>query len=61
MLNHRLDGVGREVTWSNPPAEAGPPKASCPWLCPVSFWVSPRRGTPQPLWATCASAQSPSW
>ena len=49
-----------EVIWSNPFAQAWPPTAGCPGLRPDSFWVSPRMETPQPLWAACASAQSPS-
>ena len=49
-----------KVIWSNPPAPAGPPRASGPGLCPDGLWVSPWTETPQPPWATCASAQLPS-
>lgn len=38
------------------PAQAGSIRASCPGPCPDYFWTSPSRKTPQPLWATCASA-----
>lgn len=50
----------QEITWSSAPAQAEPPRAGCSALCPDSFWVSPRRKTLQPDWATCANAQSPS-
>lgn len=39
-----------EVTCSNPPAQAGQPRADCSWLCPDCFWTSPRRETIQHLW-----------
>lgn len=30
----------REVSWSNPPAQAGPSQAGCPGLGPDDFWIS---------------------
>ena len=36
------------------------PRADCPGICPDGFWISSRKETPQPLWATCTSAQLPS-
>lgn len=36
--------VGRylpQVTLSNHTVQSGPPRASCPVLCPNSFWISP--------------------
>jgi len=49
-----------EVTWSNSPAKAGHPRASCSGPCPDGFGTSPRSKTPQPPWVTCASACPPS-
>ena len=45
-----------EVILSN----SGPPRDSCLGPCPDSFSISPRTKSPQTLWATCASAWSPS-
>ena len=42
-----------EIIWSNPPGQAGSPRAGCPGLCPVRFWTSSRMVTPPPLWVTC--------
>jgi len=55
----RLGGTSGSI-WSNPPAQAGPPTASCPEPHPDGFWVSPSIETPPHLRATCASARSPS-
>lgn len=58
---HRTVTVGSDL-WRSPalpPAQAGPPQAGCPGPCQVSSWRSPKRETPQPLWATCARAPSP--
>lgn len=41
--------------WSNPPAQARSPKASCPGPCPESFWAPPRMETAQPFWAMVLS------
>lgn len=35
-------------------------KSPLPRPCPDGLWISPRMGTLQPLWETCASAWSPS-
>lgn len=48
-----------ELILSNFPAQARPPRASCPGPCLDSFWTSPRTEKPQPFWATCPSAQLP--
>jgi len=48
--------VGREVTLSYSPPQAGPPKARVQ----DGFWVSPKTEILQPLWATSASALSSS-
>ena len=48
------------VIKSNPPAEAGSPTAGCTGPCPGRFWISPEKETPQPPWAACSSAPSPS-
>lgn len=37
------------------PAQAGSSRSSCPGLCPVGCWVSPKMETLDPIWATCAS------
>ena len=48
------------VIWSNPPAEAGSPTAGYTGPCPGGSWISPEKETPQPPWAACSSAPSPS-
>ena len=48
------------VIWSNPLAEAGCPTAGCRGPCPGGSWISPEKETPQPPWAACSSAPSPS-
>lgn len=62
--NHRSTGWGRkgllEDIWSDHPAQAGPPRAGCPGAYPDSFCIFPKREKPQCLWATFASAPSPS-
>ena len=61
--NHIMVEVGRDL-WRSPGptplAQAWPPRASFSGLCPHGFWISPRMEAPQPPWATCSSAQSPS-
>lgn len=49
----------REIVQLNPLAQAGSPEASCLGLCPDSLWKSPRRETPQHIWANWCRAQSP--
>ena len=60
--NHRMAGVGRDLcsNWSNHPARAGSPRAGCTGPSPGGFWRSPEKENPQPLWAACSSAPSPS-
>lgn len=62
--NHRSTGWGRkgllEDIWSDHPAQARPPRAGCPGAYPDSFCIFPKREKPQCLWATFASAPSPS-
>ena len=48
------------VTQSNPPAKAGSPTAGCTGPCPGGAGISPEKETPQPPWAACSSAPSPS-
>jgi len=48
------------VIQSNPPAQAGSPTAGCRGPCPGRSWISPEKETPQPPWAACSSAPSPS-
>ena len=43
-----------------PPAEAGSPTAVCTGPCPGGSGISPEQETPQPPWAACSSALSPS-
>ena len=43
-----------------PPAEAGSPRAGCTGPCPGRSWISPEKETPQPPWAACSRALSPS-
>jgi len=45
-----------EVIWSNLPAQAGSPKASCPGPCPDGFWICLRMETIWPLWTNCSCA-----
>ena len=59
--NHRMVEVVSYLCKSACPTallKQGHLQSSAP--CPNNFWISPRRETPQPLWATCDSAQSPS-
>ena len=56
-------GVGRDLCGSStptPPTEAGSPRAGCTGPCPGGSWISPEKETPQPPWAACSSAPSPS-
>ena len=60
--NHRMVGVGRDL-WGHPvqpPAEAGSPRAGCTGPCPGGSGISPEKENPQPPWATCSRAPSPS-
>jgi len=44
--NHRMVGVGRDlcgVIQSNPPAEAGSPRAGCTGPCPHGSWIWSKR------------------
>ena len=47
-----------EVFWSKHPAQAGPPKASCPEPWPDGFSICPGMEIPQPPRAICPRAQS---
>ena len=61
--NYRKVRVGRDLCGSsspNPPAEAGSPRAGCTGPRPGGCWISPEKVTPQPLWAACSRAPSPS-
>ena len=60
--NHRMLGVGRPL-WGSPsptPLLKQSPRAGCTGPCPARSWISPEKENPQPLWATCSSAPSPS-
>ena len=48
------------VIQSNPPAEAGSPRTGCTGPPPGGSWISPEKETPQPPWAACSRAPSPS-
>jgi len=48
------------VTQSNPPAEGGSPRAGCTAPRPGGAGISPEKETPQPPWAACSRALSPS-
>ena len=48
------------VIQSNPPAQAGSPRAGCTGPRPGGSWISPEKETPQPSWAACSRAPSPS-
>ena len=43
-----------------PPAKAGSPTAGCTGSCAGGSWISPEKETPQPPWAACSRAPSPS-
>ena len=63
LQNHRMLGVARDLcglSSPTPPAKAGTPRAGCRGPCPDGSWISPEKETPQPAWAACASAPSPS-
>ena len=45
-------GVGRDL--------CGSPRAGCTGPCPGRSWISPEKETPQPPWAACSRAPSPS-
>ena len=56
-------GVGRDLCGSSsptPPAKAGSPREGCTGPCPGRSWISPEKENPQPPWAACSSAPSPS-
>jgi len=48
------------VIKSNSPAQAGSPTAGCTGPCPGGSSISPEKETPQPPWAMCSRAPSPS-
>ena len=48
------------VIQSNPPAQAGSPRAGCTRPHPGGSAISPEKETLQPPWAACSSAPSPS-
>ena len=65
LQNHRItEWSGLEETSvghpAQPPAQAGSPTADCRGPCPGGSGISPEKETPQPLWAACSSAPSPS-
>ena len=43
-----------------PPRRSRSPTAGCTGPCPGGSWISPEKETPQPPWAACSSAPSPS-
>jgi len=56
-------GVGRDLCRSSSPAlllKQGHLEQAAQDLIPGGFLISPEKETPQPLWAACASAPSPS-
>lgn len=64
LLSHRITELLRlEETFGGhlvqPLAQAGPSRAGCSGPGPDCFWIPPQWGTPQRLWASCASAWSP--
>lgn len=48
-----------EVILSKQHGKAGPSRVSCPGQCPDSFGIFPRKESPQPPWAICASVFHP--
>ena len=63
--NHRIrECQGLEGTSvghpPQPPAQAGSPRAGCTGPCPGGSGISPEKETPQPPWAACSRAPSPS-
>lgn len=61
IWNHSMTDWGLkgllEVSWSNPFAQMGSPRASCPGPRPEGFWISPKMEALLPPWAVCTSAQ----
>lgn len=52
LENHRVAEVGRHCLWLSgptPPLRGGLPRTGFLGPCPISFWVSPRMETPQPV------------
>lgn len=49
--NHVAAEVGRHP-WNLPSPTPESPGASCPWQCPVGFWITSSMENPQPLWET---------
>ena len=60
--NPSMAGVGRDLCGppAQPPAQAGSPRAGCTAPRPGGAGISPEKETPQPPWAACARAPSPS-
>jgi len=58
--NHRGWKGPLWVILSNPPGEAGSPTVGCTGPCPGGSGISPEKETPQPPWAACVRAPSPS-
>jgi len=61
---HRSVELLRDIWRSSSPdhlLRTGSPRSGCPGQCQISFWMSPRLETPQPLWETCCSVWRSSW
>ena len=62
-MNHRMFGVGRDLCGSSSPAlllKQGHLQQAAQGPCPGGSWISPEKETPQPPWAACSRAPSPS-
>ena len=62
MQIHRITASQNVRGWKGPlwVTEAGSPTVGCTGPCPGRSWISPKKKTPQPPWAACSSAPSPS-
>jgi len=62
VQNHRIVGVRRDLqrSLSPTPLQSRPPTAGCTGRHPGGSWTSPEEENPQPPWAACSSALSPS-
>ena len=61
--NHRMFGIGRDLCGSSSPTplpKKGRLQQACRGRCPGRSWISPEKENPQPPWAACSSAPSPS-
>ena len=61
--NHRMVGVGRDLCGSSSPVplpKQGHPEQAAEDLVQAGLEISPEKETPQPPWAACARAPSPS-